>query len=61
MVKKRKPSPNRDRIDLRGDPEWIAEIFEEASKLNMNVSNFIRYCVTKQIQREREERKGSKN
>lgn len=46
----------RDRVDLRVDPKWIEDVKKEADYLNMGLSNYIRYCVSKQMERDRNER-----
>lgn len=40
----------RDRIDLRAEPEWIARIKAQASRLGMGASAYIRMAVTLKLE-----------
>lgn len=36
---------NRDRIDLRAEREWIAKVVEEAKRLGLSLSAYVRLAV----------------
>jgi hypothetical protein len=46
---------DRDRIDLRADPEWIARIAVQAERLGISISAYIRQAVSRQLERDEAE------
>jgi hypothetical protein len=48
---------DRERIDLRGDPDWIARIRAQAGRLGLGLSAYIRLAVTKQLERDEADEK----
>jgi hypothetical protein len=53
VPKKKKPSAvPRDRIDLRGDPEWIRRADFAARSIGLNLSSYIRMVVTQRMEQD---------
>lgn len=50
--KKKSAKDIRERVEFRADPDWIRAVMEEASRLGMGLSAYIRYCVNKQMERD---------
>jgi len=48
----RKPSENRDRLDLRAEPAWIARVRRQAERFGMSVSAYIRIRTTEALERD---------
>lgn len=44
------PPPTRDRIDLRGEPAWIARVQRQANRLGISLSDYIRQAVTLRVE-----------
>lgn len=42
--------PTRDRIDLRGEPAWIARVQRQANRLGISLSDYIRQAVTLRVE-----------
>lgn len=53
---KQRENFDRERIEVRADPEWIQLVVEEASKLGLGLSAYIRLAVNERLRRTREER-----
>lgn len=45
-----KKTPDRDRIDLRADKEWIARVETQAKRLGTGLSAYIREAVTRKLE-----------
>lgn len=45
----------RDRIDLRAEPEWIARVDVQSKRLGISVSAYIRQAVTLKLERDEAE------
>jgi hypothetical protein len=56
LVARKRPNPNRDLIQLRAEPEWIDEVNEEADRLGLSLSAYIRLAVNERMERTRSER-----
>jgi hypothetical protein len=52
--RKKRPNPQRDRIEIRSDPEWIDRVLRHANNLGLSISAYIRLAVNEKMQRERE-------
>lgn len=49
MAGKKKDS-DRDRIDLRADPVWIARVQRQADRLGVSFSAYVRETVTRKME-----------
>lgn len=49
-VPRPKKNSDRDRIEFRADPEWIAMVNDQAKAWGVNLSAFIRQAVNKWVQ-----------
>jgi hypothetical protein len=46
---RKRVNPERDRFELRIDPEWIAWVDEAASQIGLSASAYIRMVVTQRM------------
>ncbi len=42
----------RERVDLRGDTEWIARVTAQAERRGLSLSAYIRQAVTKELEQD---------
>jgi hypothetical protein len=47
---RRKSKMDRDRVELRADPEWIARATAAAERFELSLSAFIRMVVTERLE-----------
>ena len=50
QVPRRKSNMDRDRVELRADPEWIARVSSAAERFSLSLSAFIRMVVTERLE-----------
>jgi hypothetical protein len=50
-VPRKKQNFDRDRVELRAEPEWIARVTAEAERLGLNLSAYIRLAVNERLDR----------
>jgi hypothetical protein len=55
MAARRKRNIDRERVDLRGDADWIARVVAQADRLGLSLSAYIRQAVTWQVERDEAE------
>lgn len=48
----RQRPPNRERIDLRADAEWIARVQRQADRHGLSLSAYIRRATTKELEQD---------
>jgi hypothetical protein len=51
IVPRKKQNFERDRVELRAEPEWIARVAAEANRLGLNLSAYIRLAVNERLDR----------
>lgn len=51
-VGRKKLNLDRERVELRADPEWIRRIYRQATRLGISVSAYIRQAVTLRLERD---------
>jgi hypothetical protein len=49
MRPRKRPNPERDRIEIRADPEWIDRVVNAANRLGLSVSAYIRLAVNRML------------
>lgn len=54
-MSKQRESFDRGRIELVADPAWIQDVREEARRLGLNLSEYIRLAVNERMRRARVE------
>jgi hypothetical protein len=42
---------NRDRLELRADGKWIERVVQEADRLGLSLSAFVRMAINKELNR----------
>jgi len=55
MAARRKRNIDRERVDLRGDADWIARVVAQADRLGLSLSACIRQAVTRQVEKDEAE------
>ena len=50
QVPRRKTNMNRDRLEIRADPAWIARVTRAAERFGLSLSAFIRLVVTERVE-----------
>jgi hypothetical protein len=51
LPKRRKVKFDRERLELRADADWIAQVEAEAGRLGLSLSGYIRLCVQERLDR----------
>jgi hypothetical protein len=57
MAGRKKESFDRGRVEFKAPPEWIEEVNEEAQRLGLNLSSYIRMVVTQAVQKAKADRR----
>jgi predicted HicB family RNase H-like nuclease len=52
---RRKQNWDRDRFEVRAEPEWIKRVTLAAARVGLSLSAYVRLVVSKQLQREEDE------
>ena len=50
VVPKRKTNMERDRLEIRAEPAWIARATKAAERFGLSLSAFIRMAVTEKLE-----------
>ena len=48
--RKKRVNPQRDRIEIRADPEWIDRVLKNADSLGLSISAYVRLAVNRLMQ-----------
>lgn len=51
---------DRDRLELRAEPDWIGRIAVQARRLGISVSAYVRLAVTRQLETDEASQPASK-
>jgi hypothetical protein len=43
---------DRDRLEVRAEPEWIARVFRAAERFGLSLSAYIKLAVTERLERD---------
>jgi hypothetical protein len=46
---RKKENYTRGRVEFQADPEWIERVDRQARRLGMNISVYVRWATTKQL------------
>jgi hypothetical protein len=44
---RKRTNPDRNRLELRADPEWIARLIAAANRVGLSTSSYIRLAVSR--------------
>lgn len=52
QLPRRKSKMDRDRLELRAEPEWIRRVTAVAERLGLGLSAYVRLCVNRQLEQD---------
>ena len=55
MRRRKRPNPERDRIEFRAEAEWIESVVEAANRDGLSLSSYIRLAVNRYMRSEGEQ------